>query len=165
MSELQQPRGLSLNPAEFYVDRRGRVRSNNPDDLWSAGIRNIIMSVGFLTVAMTLLITSVAGGEKWWWAMLIPAFTLLANGIGSISKSKRLEKNKSETIEQRTQLQFSPPQPNASLPPSQTEYVEPQKTIYDTGELVVPPSVTEGTTRHLEINKEGETMTLPKKQI
>jgi hypothetical protein len=39
----------------------------------------------------------------------------------------------------------------------------PQKSIYDTGELAAPPSVTESTTRHLEINSEGETMTLPKK--
>lgn len=44
------------------------------------------------------------------------------------------------------------------------DYIQPpQKSIYDTGELVAPPSVVEGTTRHLEINNEGETMTLPKK--
>ena len=52
---------------------------------------------------------------------------------------------------------------NLNLPPTQTEFVKPQSSIYDTGELITPPSVTEGTTRHLEINKEGETMTLPKK--
>lgn len=40
----------------------------------------------------------------------------------------------------------------------------PQGSIYDTGELPPPaPSVTENTTRHLEIDKDGETMTLPKK--
>lgn len=159
------PQSLTLNASEHYVDRKGRVRSNNPDDLWSAGIRNMILGVGFLTVAMVLLITGVAGGHKWWWAMLIPAFTMLANGFGSISKSKRLEKKKFEAVEQTSQHQFSMPPPNASLPPLQTEYVKPQKTIYDTGELVAPSSVTEGTTRHLEINREGETMTLPKKEI
>ena len=40
----------------------------------------------------------------------------------------------------------------------------PRGSIYDTGELEVPPSVTEDTTRHLEINKGGETMTLPPKK-
>lgn len=47
--------------------------------------------------------------------------------------------------------------------PIQTEnqYNNPQKSIYDTGEFPAVPSVTEGTTRHLEINNEGETMTLP----
>lgn len=39
----------------------------------------------------------------------------------------------------------------------------PSGSIYDTGELHAPPSVTENTTRHLEMNSEGETMTLPKK--
>lgn len=48
---------------------------------------------------------------------------------------------------------------------SQSEYVAPPRgSIYDTGELEIPPSVVEGTTRHLEINKEGETMTLPPKK-
>ncbi len=41
------------------------------------------------------------------------------------------------------------------------QYVKPQKSIYDTGEFPAARSVTEGTTRHLEINNEGETMTLP----
>jgi len=41
----------------------------------------------------------------------------------------------------------------------------PQKSIYDTGEFTAPPSVIENTTRHLEISKEGETMTLPKKEM
>lgn len=40
----------------------------------------------------------------------------------------------------------------------------PPGSIYDTGELPPSaPSVTENTTHHLEINKDGETMTLPKK--
>lgn len=45
---------------------------------------------------------------------------------------------------------------------SPEKYAEPLKSIYDTGELAAPPSVTESTTRHLELNKEGETMTLPR---
>ncbi len=54
-----------------------------------------------------------------------------------------------------------------TLPDFQTapaeEYVKPEHSIYDTGDLVAPPSVTEGTTRHLEMDSEGKTMTLPKK--
>lgn len=44
---------------------------------------------------------------------------------------------------------------------SPNEQPKSQKSIYDTGELIAPPSVVEGTTRHLEFNNEGETMTLP----
>lgn len=43
------------------------------------------------------------------------------------------------------------------------QYTKPQNSIYDTGELMMPPSVTEGTTRHLELDSEGKTMTLPEK--
>lgn len=46
-------------------------------------------------------------------------------------------------------------------PQTANRYVNPQQSIYETGEFAVAPSVTEGTTRHLEINNEGETMTLP----
>jgi ribosomal protein L7/L12 len=49
--------------------------------------------------------------------------------------------------EQATKSNFVPP---------------PRGSIYETGELEVPPSVTDNTTRHLEINSEGETMTLPR---
>jgi len=144
-----------------YVDHKGKVRSNNPDDIWSHAIRNIMMGAGFLVISMALLFTNVAGGRTWWWAMLFPAFSLLATGISQAAKVKRLEKKAGATP--IVQNQFSPHQPNAPLPPSQTDYVQPQGSIYDTGDLGLrPPSVTEGTTRHLDINKEGETMTLPK---
>lgn len=153
--------GLKLN--DVYVDRRGRIRSNNPDDLWSAGVRNTIMGVGFLIVSIALLLTNVAGGHAWWWAMLFPAFSLLASGIGNLSKSKRLERKTAANDFQSAPSQplFSQSQTNAALPPTQTAYVAPDSR-YKTGDLV-PPSVAEGTTRHLEINPEGETMTLPKK--
>ncbi|MEP7037242.1 MAG: zinc ribbon domain-containing protein [Acidobacteriota bacterium] len=50
-----------------------------------------------------------------------------------------------------------------TLPESTEEYIKPKQSIYDTGDLVAPPSVTEDTTRHLEMDSEGKTMTLPKK--
>jgi hypothetical protein len=148
-----------------YVDHRGRVRSNDPNDIWSNAIRNIIMGAGFFIVSMALLITDVAKGQRWWWAMLIPAFSLLATGISQAAKVKRIDKQRAARPYQ--QPQFTSTQSNASLPPTQTSYVQPSgRSVYDTGEFDVrPPSVTEGTTRHLEINKEGETMTLPKNDL
>jgi hypothetical protein len=44
------------------------------------------------------------------------------------------------------------------------EFIKPQKSIYDTGEFAAPPSVVEGTTRHLEIKDEDGTINLPKNQ-
>ena len=47
--------------------------------------------------------------------------------------------------------------------PSNDYETPPRGSIYETGELTAPPSVTENTTRHLEMNFEGDTTTLPKK--
>lgn len=146
---------------EEYIDQRGRATLNDPDDLWSAGIRNSILGIGFLIISIVLFFTNVAGGSSWWWAMLFPAFSLLASGISSITKSKRIEKKKLQAESQPEPARFASPPEKAALPPTQTEYVAPNSR-YQTGELV-PPSVTEETTRHLKIDNEGETLTLRKK--
>ena len=136
--------------------------SNDSTDLFGAGVKGVIMGFGFLAVSMALLITGVANGHRWWWAMLFPAFFSFANGVSQILKANRLEK-KSANANPVMQNQIPSAQSNLNLPPTQTDYVKPQKSIYVTGDLVVPPSVTEQTTKHLEMNSEGETMTLPKK--
>lgn len=138
-------------------------RRKDPNEVYGDSIKSIISGVGFLIVAMALLITGVAGGKAWWWAMLFPAFTFLAKGISDLMKSRRMSAS-------QPQVQFVPPAGNAigsgqsanALPPQQTEFVAPESR-YKTGDLV-PPSVTDSTTRHLEMNHEGETMTLPKKR-
>jgi hypothetical protein len=125
------------------------------------------MGFGFLVVSIVLFSTNVAGGKAWWWAMLFTAFSMLAVGASQMAKVNRMEKLK-QNNEIAPGIQPQPNQiyssnPTTALPPSRTDYVKPEKSIYDTGELAAPvaPSVTEGTTRHLEINNEGETMTLP----
>jgi hypothetical protein len=135
----------------------------NAEDILSAGVKSAITGVGFFVISMLLFFTGVAGGHSWWWAMLFPAFISFANGISQIVKAKSLEKKQTQTTP-LMQNQIPQNQPNLNLPPTQTDYAKPQSSIYDTGELPTPPpSVTENTTRHLEINSEGETMTLPKK--
>ena len=153
------PAGAQPN---VYVDHRGRTRSNDPNDIWSNAVRNMVLGAGFLIISIVLLFTNVAGGHSWWWAMLFPAFSLLATGISQASKVKRIEKQTNAQPVQ--QGQFPPAQQGSALPPPvQTDYANPVRSIYDTGDFDVrPPSVTEGTTRHLEINKEGETISLPK---
>jgi hypothetical protein len=107
----------------------------------------------------------VAGGHAWWWAMLFPAFGSLASGISQFAEASRLEKKaKANPL---MQPQFPAQPQNAPLPPlpAQNDYVQPRPgSLYDTGEIDLrPPSVTEGTTRHLEMDSEGRTMTLPMK--
>jgi hypothetical protein len=145
---------------QTYIDRKGRVRSNDPTDILSHAIRSSMMGIGFLIASLVLLFTNMANGHTWWWAMLFPAFASLATGISQFVKYGHLEEKRKANIVQQPSLTNN--QPFQSLPPTQAEYIKPQGSIYDTGDLTVPPSVTENTTRHLEINKEGETMTLPK---
>ncbi|MCU0238228.1 MAG: zinc ribbon domain-containing protein [Pyrinomonadaceae bacterium] len=127
------------------------IKSNNPDDLYSSSIKNILMGTGFFVISMVLLFTNVAGGKNWWWAMLFPAFSMLAMGISQMARVKRIEKqNNSTAVMSPT---FTQNQVNQALPPTQTEFVKPQGSIYETGELVErPPSVVENTTKLL--NKE-----------
>jgi hypothetical protein len=137
-------------------------RRQDPNEVFGDAVKQLLSGLGFLIVAIVLFMTGVAGGKFWWWAMLFPAFGLISKGISDYLKSKRIEARLYGAGNQ-TQNSLNQSHNKADLPPSQTEYVKPQGSIYDTGELVAPPSVTEDTTRHLEINKEGETMTLPKK--
>ena len=127
---------------------------------WESALGKIFMGVGFLVVAMILGATGAGNASKWWFWMLLPAFAMLGSGIAQYVQLKKYEQKAILSSEPETPRSFSQ-NSNASLPPSQTEYVAPDSR-YKTGELV-PPSVVEGTTRHLEINSEGETMTLPKK--
>ena len=134
-------------------------RRKNPDDVFADGIREIFGGLGFVAVAVILAVTGIIGGKVWWFWLLIPATAMMGNGIANIWKSKRMAKRiKADDVEPNL---LNQPQPNAVLPPINSEYIAPE-TRYKTGDLV-PPSVTDSTTRHLEINTENETMTLPKK--
>lgn len=133
----------------------------DPNELYGDSIKQMLSGIGFLMVSMALLFTGVAGGKAWWWAMLFPAFTFLAKGISDYMKYKKvLQSNQVSRFSQQGTLN-SPPNGGLGLPPTSNQYIAPHSR-YKTGDLV-PPSVAEGTTRHLEINNEGETMTLPKK--
>jgi hypothetical protein len=118
----------------------------------------IFMGLAFLAVSVILGFTGKASG--WWFWMLIPAFGMLGSGIAQYIHIKNNRSQSLSPAPQNAPNEISSAPQNAALPPPQTEYVSPDSR-YKTGDLV-PPSVTDGTTRHLELDKEGETMTLPK---
>lgn len=153
---LDQDLGLGLASDDFAEKRR----RNNPDEVYGDGVKAIISGVGFLIVSIALFTTGVAGGHAWWWAMLFPAFSFLAKGISDLVKAKRMASSRalSSTVHQNT---IGGPQASESLPPAMTNFVAPESR-YKTGDLV-PPSVTDSTTKLLELDTEGQTMTLPKK--
>ena len=140
-----------LPAAQSLVNHKGK-----PISLESA-ITKFFMGVAFLAISIVL---GVSGrGTGWWFWMLIPALMFIGSGIAQYLQLKNAG---------RSGARFAPTDQNAisgaannpALPPTQTNYVSAEST-YKTGDLV-PPSVTDTTTKHLEMNSEGETMTLPK---
>ena len=121
---------------ESRRDARRRRRHSGPPSM-DEGIRQLFMGIGFIMVALAVgLFGGEMGGKVWWFWMLIPAFAFLGKGIAKIAAAKE---------------QGKLPKPSATLSPtistSQTLHALPPR---NTAELVpTPPSVTEGTTRHL----------------
>jgi hypothetical protein len=98
--------------------------------------KNVFMGIAFMLVAIGLAFSRMGGG--WWFWMLIPAFSMMGTGVAQYIRIRERE-NKAllpGTINQP----FMQPPPRVDALPTR-----------NTGELVAPPpSVTEGTTRHLE---------------
>src|SRR5262245_33721468 len=134
-------------------DRRGRPIT------WERAITSIFMGAAFFVVSIVLAVTN--AGRGWWFWMLIPAFIMLGGGVAKYVQLKKMEQAQNLGAPVGSQATLNTPRQNAGLPPPQTQFVTPPESRYKTGDLV-PPSVTDNTTKHLEINAEGETMTLPK---
>lgn len=142
----------NLRPNAALLDKKGRPVS------WEKAVTKIFTGLAFIAVAIALGFSQM--GRGWWFWMLIPAFTSLGAGVAQYIQLQKAEKG-GMGYNPVIQPSAMPPAPNQSLPPTQTEYVSPDSR-YKTGDLV-PPSVTDSTTRHLEMDPEGQTMTLPKK--
>jgi len=110
--------------------RRGRERELTLD----RAFKNVFMGVAFLLVAIALS-KSIGGG--WWFWMLIPAFSMMGTGVAQYIRLK----------ESKTSFNAPPSFQNRVAAPPPREFQR-----RNTGELVPPPpSVTEGTTRHLGV--------------
>jgi zinc ribbon protein len=96
--------------------------------------KNVFMGVAFLLVSIAL---SFSIGKLWWFWMLIPAFSLMGTGIAEYIRFR--EKQKATLLDPGvSRPSVNAPPRVGSLPPR------------NTGEMVPPPpSITEGTTRHL----------------
>jgi hypothetical protein len=128
-----------------YDDGGRRIRRRREPPRLDKAITNVFTGVGFIIVALSVFLFAPAG-RLWWFWMLIPAFTTLGGGIAEYVRFKqsRGEEVKLPGIESKPSFQAQPARVSA-LPPR------------NTSELVPPPSVTEGTTRHLDLSTEAPT--------
>ena len=98
--------------------------------------RNAFMGIAFLLVTLALSLSMV--GTGWWFWMLIPAFSLMGTGIAQYMRYREHQKCLPGFATSSPQLQAAAPAP-----------IFPARS---TGDLMAPPpSVTEGTTRHLGV--------------
>jgi zinc-ribbon domain len=105
-------------------------------------VRSLFMGVAFVFVAFAAR-TWAPAGNIWWFWLLIPAAAMMADGVGTYLR-----------LRERRQRQLAPP---AFSPATQSLGTTPRAAGLpprSTGELVQPPSVTEGTTRHLGVRPE-----------
>ena len=117
--------------------RRGRRRKGRGEPGIDSAVRSLFMGFAFLCVSIALAYSAM--GTGWWFWMLIPAFSMMGTGVAQYIRLKEREKKamlpNSNFQQPSFQGQRRPPEP-LSAP--------------NTGELLAPPpSVTEGTTRHL----------------
>ena len=147
--------GVPTMQVQQLVGRRGRPIS------YETAIAKLFTGLAFIIIACVLGYTGAAGGQKWWFWMLIPGFGSLGTGIAQwlqIRNSGRGAFVQPEILpEDRDRSVSAGAAPN--LPPAQQQWAS-ADSRYKTGDLV-PPSVTETTTRHLSLDQEGQTMTLP----
>ena len=118
--------------------REGRRRRRRAPTIDHA-IKNMFTGFAFLLIAIALAFSSMGNG--WWFWMLIPAFSMMGGGVAQYIRLKEHEKRAFQpgTFSQPS---LQPPLPH---PTHVGEFP-----VRNTGELVAPPpSVTEGTTRHL----------------
>ena len=121
--------------------RRGRGRHGKEVSL-DQSFKNIFMGIAFLIIAIAL---SRSIGYGWWYWMLIPAFSMLGTGIAQYIRLKERDRQSKIGAFPAAQVEKAFPNSSSSIPLNAL----PRR---NTGELVpTPPSVTEGTTRHLGV--------------
>ena len=144
---------LSGRVRQPMVNRKGKPIS------WEGTLSSIFMGAAFLVISIILGVTGM--GRGWWFWMLVPAFLMLGSGLAKYIQLKKSESKAAGFTPIQSAPTIQAGQPMNNLPPAKTDWVAPESR-YKTGDLV-PPSVTDATTRHLEVDSEGKTMSLPKK--
>ncbi len=118
---------------EVESDYGRRRRHGRPS--MEKGIKSLFMGFGFLLVAIILAFAH--DGRGWWYWMLIPSFSMLGGGVAEYLRAKNAQK---AITYQPTTAQVAAPRSTYmnELPPRNTSEI-----------MAPPPSVVEGTTRHL----------------
>lgn len=123
---------------------RHRHRRRHKEPSIEKGVKSLFLGLAFVIISLSVLIFS-GGGRNWWFWMLIPAFALIGDGVGTLIRVWHDQRKLAPPAYMPSQT----PLPTTTAMPAQGRRAGelPQR---NTGELIEPPpSVTEATTRHL----------------
>lgn len=132
------PHALSgqMQQTDKEVLTRSDKRSRRKEATLDNAFRNTFMGIAFLLVTVALSFSRM--GTGWWFWMLIPAFSMMGTGIAQYIRFRE---------QQNKFLQGNPTIPAPTFQASTQPNSFPAR---NTGEMMAPPpSVVEGTTRHL----------------
>lgn len=135
----QLPQAQPAYDPTYGGRRRGkRNRDEGPPSL-EKGIVNVFMGIGFILAALAVIFR-MPGGFTWGWCFFIPAGTMLGKGVASIVAAQK----NADSLRGSQGVYMAPSLSSAPQP------ILASARGRNTGEMVPPPpSVTEGTTRHL----------------
>lgn len=128
-----------------YDESGRRIRREKDLPRVDKAIKTGFMGLAFLIIAIIIGFTGDRRHDYWYW-LLIPAFTMIGGGIAEYVRVKHSA---------ATEKRLPDAQPRAAMPPARARVsaIPPR----NTAELVTPPSVTENTTRHLDLSTEAPT--------
>src|SRR5678816_4318898 len=124
--------GQLVQPQPPMTEVEGACRTRRGRELTlEQPFKNFFLGIAFIIISIVLSRTI---GQAWWFWMLIPAFSLMATGVAQFIRLQEHAK-RSSLGPQPVQRTFTEPaNTNVLMPPP-------------------APSVTEGTTRHLNVHE------------
>ncbi len=122
-------------PDDLELSGRSRRRRGRRELTLDNAFKNFFMGIAFLLISLALAFSRM--GTGWWFWMLIPAFSMMGTGLAQYIRIKERQKQ-------------ALPIGTVSHTPLRSQRPVDSFPTRATGELIPPPpSVTEGTTRHL----------------
>jgi hypothetical protein len=123
---------------------RDRDRDSKPPSIERATTQ-IFSGIGFI-IAAIMVTTIFPAGHLWGWALLIPGFATIGDGVG-----KYLQWREQQRLAPAPRPELNAPsQASAFRADSPSQLSAPTTSTLSAPPSVMPPSVTEETTRHLK---------------
>lgn len=161
--------GAELEAVAALIE--GRLVVSEPDKpkgffsapSWEKALVSFFFGVSIMIASFILGFDPLTGAPTPWLAFLFIAFPIVGFGIAQIIKVTNVEKERgSVTVRPAAPAEVTASEPK-ELPESRTDYVSPDERFDSRTADLVPGSVVEGTTRHLEMEDKVETADLADK--